>query len=361
MRNENRFPVKFTAPDANVLIVDDAALHLKTAKDLLTPYEIRVDLCENGYEAIDNVRSKSYDMIFMDYLMPEMNGIETTKYIRRMGGNRIYSSLPIIALTADDSKGAKKNFLESEFNDYLTKPIGVLKLNEMLIKWLPAEKHVLKEGVAKPAEIVIEKKSAEFEIEGLEVHRGIMNSGGKTEYFVETLSAFLSDGFAKLKTMDECLENNDWEKYCVYAGAFKSSLNIIGAVGLHESAKLLVNASKNEDARCIDINHDNFMREMESLFDSIKNFLDQRSKSKYRDQDIFRASKIKYELKKLKAALAESDMTNILETFFNVQCMIQTEEDRELIEEISKCILFTNYNRVESCIGSLLKKPETAE
>ena len=151
----------FSAPYAKVLIVDDINTNLYIARNSLYPYSIIADLCNSGIAAIEMLKSSHYDLVFMDYKMPEMDGIETTRLIREWekeleesavsipeGETQSLSSasriprerIPIIALTTYDDIGAKEMFLENGFNDYLLKPIDNVKLIKILKNWIPKEK-----------------------------------------------------------------------------------------------------------------------------------------------------------------------------------------------------------------------------
>jgi CheY-like chemotaxis protein len=138
-RNESL--VGFTAPDAVILVVDDIITNLKVAKGLLTPYNMRVDLCKSGMSAIEAMKANNYDLVFMDHRMPEMDGIEATQLIREMADEDGYfGNVPIIALTANAVTGTKEMFLGNGFDDFLSKPIDTIKLNTVLEKWIPKEK-----------------------------------------------------------------------------------------------------------------------------------------------------------------------------------------------------------------------------
>ena len=130
------------APNARVLVVDDVSINRMVAKGLLEAHEIGVDTCQSGQEALDAVQAKEYDLVFMDHMMPDMDGIETTAIIRSLVGER-FQTLPIIALTANAITGVEDMFLESGFNDFLSKPIDTQKLSIILAKWIPAEKQIL--------------------------------------------------------------------------------------------------------------------------------------------------------------------------------------------------------------------------
>ena len=142
---DNEAILRFTAENANVLIVDDIITNLKVAKGLLLPYKMEIDMCKSGMMAIEAIKNNRYDLVFMDHLMPEMDGIETTKKIREMGDqDPYYNDLPIIALTANAVSGTKEMFLKHGFNDFLSKPIDTIKLNTILEKWIPEEKRQLR-------------------------------------------------------------------------------------------------------------------------------------------------------------------------------------------------------------------------
>ncbi|MDR1220671.1 MAG: response regulator [Treponema sp.] len=133
--------IKFIAPDASVLIVDDVDVNLIVAQGLLSPYQLRISLAKSGQEAVDLARENIYDIIFMDHMMPGMDGIEATALIRSIDRPDV-ESLPIVALTANAIAGMKDLFLSSGFSDYLAKPIEVDKLNAIVEKWIPASKRI---------------------------------------------------------------------------------------------------------------------------------------------------------------------------------------------------------------------------
>ncbi|MDR2630751.1 MAG: response regulator [Spirochaetaceae bacterium] len=129
---------EFSAPDAKILVVDDIEINLDVAEAMLDSFDINVDVAQKGIIALDMVQKFSYDIIFMDHMMPEMDGIETTKRIRELG--EPFKKIPIIALTANVINGAEAMFLENQFDGFLSKPINMTSLNHCLRKWLPGQK-----------------------------------------------------------------------------------------------------------------------------------------------------------------------------------------------------------------------------
>jgi len=122
---------------SRVLLVDDTMINLKVASHLLKRYEITVDTATSGAEAIRMVQNTDYDLVFMDHMMPEMDGVEATKHIRELGDK--YKDLVIIALTANALSEAKEMFLREGMQDFLAKPIEIKLLDELLNRWLPVK------------------------------------------------------------------------------------------------------------------------------------------------------------------------------------------------------------------------------
>ncbi|MCF2641750.1 response regulator [Roseburia hominis] len=128
----------FIAPEAKILIVDDNAINRMVAAGLLAPFQMQIDMAESGKMALSMVQEKKYDLIFMDHIMPDMDGIETTKNIRALDGS-YYKALPIIALTADAMTESQKLFAEASMNGFVAKPIDMAQITRVLLQWLPHE------------------------------------------------------------------------------------------------------------------------------------------------------------------------------------------------------------------------------
>jgi signal transduction histidine kinase/CheY-like chemotaxis protein len=144
--SEDDSGIRFTAPGARVLIVDDIKINLDVVEGLLAPYAMQMDFCLGGKEAVELVKKNQYDLILMDHMMPDMDGVETTAAVRAWEETQNKKKTPIIALTANAISGMKEIFLEKGFNDYISKPIEITKMDEMIARWIPAEKQI-KAGV----------------------------------------------------------------------------------------------------------------------------------------------------------------------------------------------------------------------
>ena len=130
--------ITFKCPECRVLVVDDNKMNRIVTKKLLEKYDVVIDMVSSGQEAIDKVIQYNYDMIFMDHMMPEMDGIEATEIIRAEYGHRVRGTV-FVALTANVLRGAREMYLRSGFQDFLAKPIDKVQLHEILEKWIPDE------------------------------------------------------------------------------------------------------------------------------------------------------------------------------------------------------------------------------
>jgi signal transduction histidine kinase/CheY-like chemotaxis protein len=157
--------IRFTLPGVRLLIVDDLSTNLKVAEGLLAPYKASVETCLSGREALELVKQHEYDIVFMDHMMPEMDGIETTLAIRSWETEQKHNNkISIIALTANAVAGMKEMFIENGFNDFLAKPIDVSKLDEMLDRWIPKEKQRVKTEVEEKLVILTDDDPANLRL-----------------------------------------------------------------------------------------------------------------------------------------------------------------------------------------------------
>ena len=273
--NENI--IRFTAPKARILVVDDINTNLKVAKGLLSPYKMQIDLCKSGIEAIKAIKCERYDLVFMDHKMPGMDGIDTLLQIRALGeseDNKInevyYKKVPIVALTANVVSEITKMLMESGFDDFISKPIDTIMLNTVLEKWIPKEKQKKSAEDDKYTDRTRDVK-IEIEIDDLDINKGIVLSGGTAESYREALSAFCEDGLEKINEIKTSLEGENLPLYTTCIHGLKSAAATIGASGLSETAKVLEMAGKREDLTFIEAHNDKFLKTLEILLGKIKN------------------------------------------------------------------------------------------
>ncbi len=246
-QDENNFD--FIAPDAEVLIVDDNEVNLTVAEGLLRPLQMRIDTATGGKEAIDKISVKHYDLVFMDHMMPEIDGIETTRLIRRFHPE--YNDVPIIALTANAMEGTKDLFLSEGMNDFVAKPIELRHIVSRIKYWLPDDKiQKVQEGsVFKEAEMELSDVE-EINIEGLDTKYALSILGSKS-LFWEVLHDFYRVIEKKANTIKEKEEDADWPGYTVEVHALKSAARQIGALELSDLAAAMEEAGNARDIELI--------------------------------------------------------------------------------------------------------------
>jgi len=138
LQETERGSLVISAPEAKILVTDDNEFNLKVTSGLLSLMEIEAETVNSGFKAIELIQQKDYDIVFMDHMMPEIDGVETVKRIRSLGGK--YTDLVIVALTANAIKGAREMFIANEFDDFLSKPVDMYELREIIKRYLPQDK-----------------------------------------------------------------------------------------------------------------------------------------------------------------------------------------------------------------------------
>jgi len=254
---------KFIAPEAAVLVVDDNLMNLKVVEGLLRPYKIKVFVATSGKECLSKLDKARYDIIFMDHMMPEMDGVETAHKIRAKAGV-YFQKVPIVALTANAIGGAREMFLEEGFQEYVAKPIELAYLERVLRKYIPEEKIIRMDDAS--ASYEEKSDSTEFE-DGRRIDRrkGLQYCGGNEEDYKEILQVYLSTGLQKIREIREKYKEEDWKNYTILVHALKSTSIGIGASELGKMAKELEMAGKEEDISYIQAHHKEVMHEYEEV------------------------------------------------------------------------------------------------
>lgn len=141
-RDTPKEKTEFLAPDAKVLVADDNEINRMVVEEMLRPYGMQIDTAINGRQAVDMVKQKKYDIVFMDHIMPEMDGIEAVKAIRGLEGD-YYKEIPVIALTANAAEEQQKEYIQAGMDDYICKPVDMEEISRKIRKWIPDKISVL--------------------------------------------------------------------------------------------------------------------------------------------------------------------------------------------------------------------------
>jgi signal transduction histidine kinase/DNA-binding response OmpR family regulator len=254
---------EFTAPGFRVLIVDDNQTNLAVARGLLAPFEMEISTCLSGREAVELAAKREFDFIFIDHMMPGMNGIETARALRETGAR--YDNVPLVALTANAMVGMREMFLESGFDDYLSKPIETAKLNKLMEKWIPERSRVPISDEPPSSS----KSPSLFDIEGLDARLGLERTGGLTEIYLEVLRVYCQDAESALPALKDVSEENI-KDFTIRIHALKSASASVGATALSNEAALLEGAGKRDDLQYILERLDDFREHLEDLASRIR-------------------------------------------------------------------------------------------
>lgn len=258
----------FTAPEAVVLIVDDQPLNLKVCQGLLGPYEMEVYTARSGPEALRQMTQVWPDLVLMDHMMPQMDGVETTMRIREMGRKDPYFAVvPIIALTANAMKGVREEFLRSGFNDYVSKPIELDKLDDVLRAWIPEDKQ--KAPALSPGALLSEPIPEDLQdLPGIDVARG-MSYCGTGKAYRKTLFLFREQIPGRLRRIQQAWEEARWEDYVIEVHSLKSAARWIGAMDLGDQAETLEMAGRGRDLSKIADNTADLLEECRALGETL--------------------------------------------------------------------------------------------
>ncbi|MDR2459179.1 MAG: response regulator [Deltaproteobacteria bacterium] len=259
-------------PIPKVLIVDDLPTNIKVAEGLVSSFGCKVEVAQGGQEAIDTIKDSSYDLVFMDHMMPQMDGMEATRLIRQLDGCH-YSQLPIVALTANIFPGAREKFLNQGFNDFIPKPIDVALLEEVLVRFIGPDRLTFPQRAQ--VRLSPKEKSELISEEDIfiDFQEGLSLSKGK-EAYRRALEVFLHQGKEWVQALqwtdDKSLLPQDLSGLFqdIAKGAFG-----IGAISFSHLAKLLLESAKIGDDIYIAAHSSKFLRVLEVILFKVSQYL----------------------------------------------------------------------------------------
>ncbi|MCL2010081.1 MAG: ATP-binding protein [Synergistaceae bacterium] len=340
--------VRFTAPGFRVLIVDDVASNLKVAEGLLAPYEMTIDTCLSGNEALSLVRENDYDLVLMDHMMSGMDGVETTAAIRALGGN--FEKLPIAALTANAVTGMKEMFLANGFDDFLSKPIEIPRLNKLVERWVPKGRRAApRQADTRETAALAE---APFEIEGLDTAKGMATSGGTEALYRDVLELYRRDVNVRIEFLNAAHAEKNLKDFVTHAHALKSASANIGASGLSESARTLEEAGRRGDIAFIREHAGEFRSRLADMAKRIGAVLDAGKGAKTGEK--LSNAEIYPILTKLKKALETEDVGTADGLLAELSAMPLDDETGEAVSSAADMVLFSEFADAAKVIGGLL-------
>ncbi|MBE5882899.1 MAG: response regulator [Lachnospiraceae bacterium] len=264
----------FIIQKTKVLVVDDNPVNLKVASGILSSYGLEVDAAANGQDAIALCKEHNYNIVFVDQMMPEMNGIEVMQEIRQI--NTFYSyqgQSIIIALTANAIKGTRESLMEQGFDEYLGKPLNIIRLESLLCQFIAAENILYKEEsgqISGQASMLNYLKDIMTEVD---VDLGISHCGRNVESYLKILAITYNYGEKQLNELRQLWEEKDYDTYHIKVHSLKSTALNVGAKSVSSEAKRQEQASINKDYTYIENNIEKLLSEYAKLLSKIEEVL----------------------------------------------------------------------------------------
>lgn len=269
---------QFVAPEVQILVIDDNDMNLKVVQGLLAATKVQIDTGISGKECLEKIRARHYDLILLDHMMPEMDGIETLERIKN--GDNLCKETPIIVLTANAILGVRETYLEKGFTDYLSKPVTGDALETVLAMYLPREKMMSRSNpMDKNSNIdnesidtihaVAEQGATVSEVFLVE-EDGLKYSGGMIDLYHKMLQMFEEQGDEKIQEMNRLFGERDWKNYTIFVHALKGNAKGIGANSLSKKAEGLEKAGKSEDEMYIQEHHAEVMELYQKIMEKIR-------------------------------------------------------------------------------------------
>ena len=265
---------KFVAPDAKILSVDDNAVNLDLFCGILKDTKVKIDTAMNGEEALELIRKNKYHIIFLDHMMPVMDGMKTLEIIKE---ERLCPETAVIALTANAVGGMEKRYLGAGFHAYMTKPIEGKRLKDMVRRFLP-QVLVVDAKDDEPVSKMVEQKALEwnkiaekFPYLDVNIAKGFCSDD--INFYLEVLESYVIH--QQVEVLEKSYANKDLDAYLVQIHALKSTSKSIGAMHMSEHARALEIAAKEKDMDYIRKNHVCVMAEYKELLERVSATLDQ--------------------------------------------------------------------------------------
>lgn len=234
-QNRHQYRESFVAPEAKILVVDDTPMNLLVIEQLLKKTRVQVTTCPSGKACVEMVKKEQYDVILLDHMMPEMDGIDTLKMLKGMEDNQCPDA-PVIALTANAIVGVREMYIGKGFDDYLSKPVEGRDLEEMLQKYIPPQKLQMITRKEAGTEEKPKEDNEGAEPQWLDIRRGLKYCAGSEEVYREVLREFCDVAEDERNKIESAYGREDWEYYTILVHGLHSSALSAGAKKLSEEA-----------------------------------------------------------------------------------------------------------------------------
>lgn len=353
--------LSFIAPQAKVLLVDDNLVNLKVTEGLLKSYKMQVDTASGGFEAIDMIHEHGdYDIIFMDHMMPQIDGVDTTKIIRKTPDSDYCKNVPIIAFTANAVKDAQLMFLENGFNDFLAKPVEIKALKQVIMRWLPKEKQIQSghigaaENVA-PVTANVDNRMA-LSMKRINVSKGLTSCMGDMDAYKDILKTFSKSVDKTINNINDAFKSDNLKDFTTFVHSVKSSAKSIGAMSLSDMALKLEEAGKQSNKEYISLYLFDFINEYKEVLREIKENLPDGNNNPEHDipAESVTLDEFNDTIGKLSQALEDYDSSGAEELFDKLATYLLSSQQKDTIEKAKAHLEEFEYDEALELIKSLI-------
>ncbi len=374
---QTKLEEKFETQNAHVLVVDDNRMNIRVIEGLLASYKIKVTTAVSGHEALEKISTADYDFVFMDHMMPEMDGVETLHHIRYKVGT-YFQKVPIIALTANAVAGTREMFLKEGFNDFLEKPVERSVLERVLKRHLPKDKIVYTEDIRYGEQVnrrtiqitdysSVDEVTAgeellpglgqlemEFGPMGIDVRKGVLYCNG-VEGYLTVLQGYCDESDELGALAGKLYEQEDWKNYVIAVHGIKGAMRSIGATPVSEIARKLEFAGKEGRIDYIHEHHPELMEVYHNLFAVlrenkwIKKMMEEQAESKEEQEQVAEGSVLAKEVfdtivQDMESAMYAWDGEKLLEIVTELQSHSYcTASLKETLAPVKKKIEMSDY------------------
>ena len=338
--------VNFELPGVRVLVVDDNEVNLTVAAGLLEPFHMELDTATSGMKAVKMVAEKQYDIIFMDHMMPEVDGIETTHMIRDLSD--AYKEVPIIALTANAVAGSREMYLKEGLNDFVPKPIELGVLIETLKKWIPEDKIKPLDAESMAANASQNAGEGIESLTFLDTSYALNLLKSETLYW-KVLKDYYNMIDHKIAKIKDCEVKEEIGTYIVEVHALKSSSKQIGALSLSKKAEYLESVGNRHDLKIIHEQTDEMLLEYRNLRNALAPyFVDVETKKETEYTDEVDVSQIRDLIGKMRIAIDDLDLDGVEQLLESGTAY--RKEDEQRISELKEVLWNMD---IDACLAIL--------
>lgn len=350
---------RFTCNDYKVLVVDDNAINRSVALAMVKSYGFQVSEADCGQNAISQVKEQRFDMIFMDHMMPVMDGVEATRRIRSECGENGRESV-IIALTANVVEGAREMYLENGFQDFLAKPFERIQLHDMLNKWVPEErKNYLDREIEE--EKISEDEIVAIYMQGVNVRNAVRCRNCGLEDYLKLLHLFYLDGQNKTESMKSLVKEKDYENYRIEVHALKSAAANIGAEHLSEEAKAQEFAVKEGRIDFVNDGYEKLIEDYQNILKEIERVLKKRQYGNFANKGNsgLKAIDNGFMMEQIKSILQSLERFQSKDAAAGVQELLRyalPESVREEMEQVKNLLEMYEDDKAEDKLKDLIQR-----